>query len=93
MGAGPANICDRGAAPSLAIYPQSWEAFRGDPNANGFFECYVCGVKKPTESALQNHVWAKASDGEGHPPLDVQERWYPKWTSRSAKEKEAKRRE
>ena len=83
-GAWPANIRDRGAAPS-------WEAFRGDRDANGFFECYVCGVRKETESALHNHVWAKA-DVQGHPPSDVQERWYPGWTSGSAKTKKAKER-
>ena len=90
-GAGPANIRDRGAAPSWVKYPPSWEAFRGDPDADGFFKCCVCGVKKQTESALQNHVWAKASDVQGHPPLDVQEWWYPEWTSGSAKKKKAKR--
>ena len=49
-GAGSANNRDRGAAPSWSIYPQSWEAFRGDPNAKGLFECCVCGVKKIRES-------------------------------------------
>ena len=90
-GAGPANICDRGAAPSWAIYPPSWEAFRGDPDANGFFQCSVCGVKKQDENALQNHVWAKANDDKGHPLEDVQERWYPEWKSGSAKQKQAKK--
>ena len=48
-------------------------------------------MKKQTESALQNHVWAKANDDEGHPPEDVQERWYPGWKSGSAKKKQAKK--
>ena len=91
-GAGPANICDRGAAPSWATYPQSWEAFRGDPDADGLFDCPVCGVKKQDENALQHHVWSKANDDKGHPPEDVQERWYPEWQSGSAKQKRAKKR-
>ena len=54
-GAGPANIRDRGAAPS-------WEAFRGDPDADGFFRCCVCGVKKQTKPAcacVECFEWAQ----------------------------------
>ena len=97
-GAGPANNRDCGAASELAMYAPSWEAFRGGRDADGFFVCPVCAWKSKArgakhEEALQQHVWSKASAGDGHPPERVQERSYPGWTTESAKKKHATSRE
>ena len=87
-GAGPANIRDRGAAQAALVgLWASWETFRGDPDANGFFGCSVCGVLKKAERALQNHVWSKADDDSGHPTSAVQELWYPEWKTRKQKKR------
>ena len=97
-GAGPANNRDCGAASAWAMYPSSWEAFRGERDADGFFVCPVCAWKSKArgakhESALQQHVWSKASAGDGHPSERVQERWYPGWKTESANKKHATSRE
>ena len=91
-GSGLANNRDCGVASARGRYPSSWEAFRGEENADGFFACPLCGWKskargKQHERALQDHVWSKACAGDGHPPIAVQERWYPGWTTVSAKKK------
>ena len=87
-GAGLANIRDRGVAQAALVGSwASWGTFRRYPDANGFFGCSVCGVMKQAESALQNHVWAKAIDDERHPPSAVQELWYPEWRTGKQKTK------